>query len=175
MGRAYTELGRASSWSSGVLFVGLLCVNHAAHAQASNAAGVTAPPAQAPAPAVASAPPLPAVASAPAAPSRTPVFVALGVGAIATGSAVLTGIFANSEYQSAKSDCSPRCSDGDLSAGRTLAVASTIFTGIAIVGVGLGVTLLLLEERSEEPGAASFALGVTPDFGGARASAAWRF
>lgn len=103
------------------------------------------------------------------------MFIAFGVGAVATGGAALTGIFANGEYQAAKSDCSPTCSDSELSAGRALALTSTLFTGLAVVGVGLGVTLLVLEKPGDQPSTGSLALGVTPALGGARANAAWRF
>jgi tetratricopeptide (TPR) repeat protein len=145
--------------------------------QAAEAPKTTAPvipPPAAPPPAVPppAAPPPAPVATAP---SRTPMFIAFGVGAVGAASAVVTGILANSEYQSAKSDCSPHCSDGELSAGRVLAVTSTVFTGVALVGVGLGVTLLLLEKPSEGPSTGSLALSVAPTLGGARAGAAWRF
>ena len=144
----------------------------AAEAPKTTAAAPPPPAAAAPPPA---APPPPAPAPVATAPSRTPMFIAFGVGAVGAGGAVVTGILANSEYQSAKTDCSPRCTDGDLSAGRALAVTSTVFTGIALVGVGVGVTLLLLEKPSDGPNAGSLALSVAPALGGARASAAWRF
>ena len=102
------------------------------------------------------------------------MLIAFSVGAVSAGAAVVTGIFANSEYQSAKSDCSPRCSDGDLSTGRALALTSTVFTGLAVVGVGVGVTLLVLEKPGAS-GGDSLALSVVPTVDGARAGAAWRF
>lgn len=137
-----------------------------------------AEPPTAPAPAPRPVPtPVPAVSSPPvlARPSRTPMFVAFGVGAIASGGAVLTGVLAQSAYDQAKSDCSPRCSDSELAGGRALALTSTLLTGVALAGVGVGVTLLLLEAPRDAPAAGSLALRVVPDAAGARASAAWSF
>jgi hypothetical protein len=103
------------------------------------------------------------------------MLIAFSVGAIGAGGAVLTGILANNEYQRAQSDCSPRCSDGELSTGRALALTSTVFTGVAVLGVAAGVTLLLLEKPADTAAAGALALSVGPALGGARASAAWRF
>jgi tetratricopeptide (TPR) repeat protein len=128
------------------------------------------PAARAPAPSAPSSAPSSAVR-----PSRTPIFAALSVGAIATGGAVLTGLLAQNDYQRAKSECSPRCSDADLASGRVLALTSTLLTGVALAGVGVGVTLLLLEEPRDQPASGSLALSLVPVSTGARASAAWSF
>lgn len=135
----------------------------------------TPSPAPAPVAPPAVAPPAPVVAQAAPAPNRTPMLIAFGVGAVATGAAVVTGLFANSEYERAKSDCSPRCTDGELSPGRTLALTSTLFTGLAVVGVGVGVTLFVLEKPSGGAQVGSLSLRVAPSYDGARAGAAWRF
>jgi hypothetical protein len=135
-----------------------------------------APPAPAastpsPAPVLPATPPEPAPAHAP----RWPAFIVLGVGGVAAGGAVITGLIASSDSSHAKSTCSPTCSDADLSAGRTLALTSTILTGVAIVGVGVGVTLLLTS--GPDPAQTSLAprlhLAAAP--GAARADATWRF
>ena len=73
--------------------------------------------------------------------NRVPAYVALGIGAIAAGGAVLTGVLAQGEHNDAKDNCSPRCTDDELSSGRTLALTSTILTGVAIVGAGVGAVL----------------------------------
>jgi tetratricopeptide (TPR) repeat protein len=122
-----------------------------------------APP---PAPAAASPPPAPPpVAPPPVAPppvasspeakaSRVPAFVALGVGAAGVVGAVVTGILAKGEYDDAEKSCKPACTDDELASGRGLALTSTILTGVAVAGVGVGVTLLLLEPgKSDAPGA----------------------
>jgi hypothetical protein len=56
---------------------------------------------------------------------------------------VITGLLANAEYQDKKDSCSPHCSDEDLERGKRLALVSTISTGVALLGAGVGMTLLL--------------------------------
>jgi len=110
-----------------------------------------APPAPAPPPpppAQAAPPPPPPKAAPPPPPpasgsSKLPAFIAFGVGGAGAVTAVVTGILANSKYQDAKDDCSPKCSDEEVSSAKTLAWVSTIATGVAVVGAGVGVTLLL--------------------------------
>ncbi|HTA90945.1 MAG TPA: hypothetical protein VK745_15245 [Polyangiaceae bacterium] len=133
-------------------------------------AGGASPAAAPPANAVSPAPP-----PEPAHASRLPAFVAFGVGGVAAGAAVITGIIADSDYNSAKSSCSPACSDSQLSSGRTLALTSTILTGVAIVGVGVGVTLLLTS--GPDPAQTSLAprLHLAGAPGAAHADATWRF
>lgn len=136
-----------------------------------------ATPEPAPAPPPPAASPPPAEPAAPA-PNRLPAYVAFGAGGAGLVSAVVTGIVANGEYQSAKDECSPSCSEADVSTGRTMALVSTIATGVAIVGAGVGLTLLLTESDTSTGTAstrigASLTLGVTPE--GPRGSASWRF
>jgi hypothetical protein len=132
----------------------------------------TAPIAPAPTPTpVTAAPPEPA----PSHRSRLPAFIALGIGGLAAGGAVITGIVANSDYNDSKSSCSPACTDSQLSPGRTMALTSTILTGVAVIGVGVGVTLLLTS--GPDPAQTSFApsLHLAGAPGAARADATWRF
>ena len=152
-----------------------------ADAKANTTATPTSPSGVAPAPAAPTAPAAPA--PPPAAPpeqspthgSRLPAFIAFGIGGAALGGAVITGIIANADYHDAKSSCSPTCTDSELSSGRTLALTSTILTGVAIVGVGVGVTLLLTS--GPDPAQTSLAprLHLTGAPGAARADATWRF
>lgn len=81
--------------------------------------------------------------------SRLPAYVAFGVGGAGAVTAIVTGIIANAKYQSAKDVCSPRCTDDQLASGRTLAWVSTISTGVAIVGAGVGFTLLLTSSGND--------------------------
>lgn len=135
-------------------------------------AAPAAPAAAAPAPS-----PLPAPEPSTAHRSRLPAFFALGIGGLAVGGAVISGIIANTDYNDAKTSCSPACTDSQLSPGRTLALTSTILTGVAIVGLGVGVTLLL----TSGPDPAQTSLGLAPRLhltaapGAARAGATWRF
>jgi hypothetical protein len=68
-----------------------------------------------------------------------------GVGAL---TAVVTGIVANGKYQHAKNNCSPNCSDADISPAKSMALVSTIATGVAVIGAGVGITLLLTTSSS---------------------------
>jgi len=115
---------------------------------ATSAATAPAPTATATATATAAAPPPPAPPteqpSTKPEPNRLPAFIALGVGGVLAGGAVATGLMANSRYDDAKNSCSPRCNDSQLSGSRSLAITSTVLTGGAVVGVGVGVVLLLL-------------------------------
>ena len=139
-------------------------------------------PAVAPAPAPATSGPAPA-APAPTPspgprreePNRMPAFISLGVGGALAGASVVTGLVAKSKYDDAKSSCSPACSDSQLSGSRTFAITSTVLTGAAVLGVGLGVALLLTTDDPEPigKGAPRFDVALGPS--AAAASAAWSF
>jgi len=141
------------------------------------------PPPVAPVPAPARAPVAPAPEPAPKtapAPSkdegsvdRTPAYVAFGIGGVAAIGAVVTGILANSEYQNAKKDCSPACTDSELASGRTLATVSTIATGVAVIGAGFGVVLWLTTPSEAASTSARVRVGLGS--GGPRAEASFAF
>jgi tetratricopeptide (TPR) repeat protein len=140
-------------------------------------------PASAPQQTTAQPAPMPVAAPPPSAerepPNRIPAYVLLSVGGLAAGGAVITGVFAQSEYNDAEETCAKTqagCSDDEVSSGRTMALSSTILTGVAIVGVGVGVALwLTADSGSERPtsGAPRVNLALRP--GGAAAAASWRF
>jgi len=141
------------------------------------AASAPAPPAPAdkPAPATPTAIPV-AKPLAKAEPNRMPAFVSLGVGGVLAGASLATGLVANAKYTDAKDSCGHHCSDSQLSSSRKLAVASTVLTGAAVLGVGLGVALLLTTESDNDElgrGAPRFDLALGPT--AAAASAAWSF
>lgn len=121
----------------------------------------------------------PAAAERPAEkPNRIPAYIALSVGGVAAAGAILTGILAKSDYDDAKDSCSPHCTDDQLSAGRTMALTSTILTGVAVVGVGIGAALLLTSGSKSEatPAAAGVPrLYIGVGSRGAAAEATWRF
>ncbi|HEX2875532.1 MAG TPA: tetratricopeptide repeat protein [Polyangiaceae bacterium] len=108
-------------------------------------------------------------------PNRMPAFISLGVGGVLAGASLVTGLVAKSNYDDAKSSCSPGCSDSQLSSSRTFAITSTVLTGAAVLGVGLGVALLLTTDDSEPvgKGAPRFDVALGPT--AAAASAAWSF
>ncbi len=131
-----------------------------------------------PAPVAAPPPAAPTPAPAPAAEphrSRLPAYIVLGVGGLAVGGALVTGIIAKGKYDDAKSSCSPACSDAELSSSRSLALTSTILTGVAVVAAGVGITLLLTSPA--QPAQVSYLprldVGAAP--GAARAQASWSF
>ncbi|MGC4093666.1 MAG: tetratricopeptide repeat protein [Polyangiaceae bacterium] len=142
------------------------------------------PATQEPAPTPAPAPlavPTPAPTPPPpapqaAAPNRVPAFITLGVGAAAGVGALVTGLIAKGKYDDLKDSCSPACTDSQVSGSRSLALTSTILTGVAVVGVGVGVTLFVLSKPSESTARAqSLHLAVLPSADGASARASWRF
>lgn len=139
-----------------------------------NAQAAAAPP---PPPIAAQKEPAPASTPLPAAErSRLPAFIALGVGGLMAGGALTTGIIAQAKYDDAKESCGPYCRRDELSSSRTLALTSTVLTGAAALGIGLGVVLLLT--TPEDEGAVGsrvprWNVAVSPQ--AAAASAAWAF
>ena len=132
------------------------------------------PPKPAPPPAVVQpAPPPPAPppqASHRSSGARVAGFIVLGAGGVSAVTAVITGILANSEYQSAKDECSPRCPDSEVSKGENLAWVSTIATGVAVLGVGIGTTLILTSPSGSASSAPVLQVGFGPSGPSARAS-----
>ncbi len=100
-----------------------------------------------------------AIEKAPPAPNRSPAFIALGIGAAATAGAVLTGLVAQLEYDEKKESCVRPCPDSELALGKGMALANTVLAGVAVVAVGVGVTLYLSSEE-EAPTASSVDLAV---------------
>jgi len=147
----------------------------AAESEPAPAAAPPSPIAASPTPA---APPTPPAVIAPskAEPNRLPAFISLGVGGVLAGASLATGLVANAQYHDAKSSCGPHCSDSQLSGSRKLAITSTVLTGAAVLGVGLGVALLLTTEGDDAQlgkNAPRFDVALGPT--AAAASAAWSF
>ncbi len=140
-----------------------------------------APPATRLPPSPAARPPAktPAPAPAPhakAEPSRLPAFISLGVGGVLAGASLATGLLAKGTYDDAKRSCGRACSDSQLSSSRTFAITSTVLTGAAVLGVGLGVALLLTSGGDSDDlsrSAPRFDVALAPT--AASASAAWCF
>ena len=149
----------------------------------SKATETAAIPASAPPPPAAPTTTTTATATPPAAkphakaePNRLPAFISLGVGGVLAGASLATGLIAKSKYDDAKGSCGPHCSDSELSSSRTLAITSTVLTGAAVLGVGLGVVLLLTTQGGTDDlsqNAPRFDVALGPS--AAAASAAWRF
>jgi tetratricopeptide (TPR) repeat protein len=132
-------------------------------------APMATPPAAAPAPAPAAPAPPPRDSGAPVA-----VYALLGIGGAATLTAVITGIMAKSEYDKAKEACAPYCTRSEVSTSKTLALVSTVATGAAIIGGGLGLTLLFTSS-SGDASAPRTEVRVATDGTGPRASVRYRF
>lgn len=121
--------------------------------------------------------PLPAAEADREEPSRLPAYVILGVGGLSAIGAGVTGLLARSEYNEAEDTCAPGCSDAEVSSGRSLALTSTVLTGVAVVGVGVGTALYFMAAPKRETTTARAAprllVGAGPR--GAAAQASWSF
>lgn len=107
-------------------------------------------------------------------PSRVPAYVMLSLGALSGAGALITGLGAKSEYDTLSSDCElRRCTDNDLATGKSLALASTLLTGVSIVSVGIGAVLWFTQAPAPEQSSPQVNVAFGP--GGGAASAAWRF
>lgn len=134
-----------------------------------------APPPPAP-PKTAPPPPVPAPSPTAEVPSRLPAFISLGVGGLLGGGALATGLIAKAKYDDAENTCGHACSQEQVSSSRTFAMTSTVLTGAAALGIGLGVVLLLTTPESEtELGKAAPHWDVALGPHAAAASAAWSF
>jgi hypothetical protein len=104
---------------------------------------------------------------------RLPAFIALGIGGLGAGGAIVTEIVGSGRHDDPKLDCGTHCGpghDGDHS----LALATKVLAGIGAAGVGTGLVLMLTSPRKEAP-------ALTPsfkfNFSGTKvtAKAVWRF
>jgi tetratricopeptide (TPR) repeat protein len=108
-------------------------------------------------------------------PNRLPAFISLGVGGLMGSAALATGIVAQAKYDDAKSTCGRACRDDELSSSRTFALTSTVLTGAAVLGVGLGVVLLLTTPEDTEVARSAPRWDIALGPGSAAASAGWTF
>jgi hypothetical protein len=154
-------------------------IDEAVHS-APDSGSSTTEPAPAPPTPVAPAPPPSSSARPPAPPNRLPAYITLGVGGAAAIGAIVTGIVANGKYNDADAGCAKTpqgCSDSEVAPIKSMALASTILTGVAVLGVGAGAYLLLTAKPKSAQSASSFvpvlSAGVLPRAGGF--SARWTF
>ena len=113
----------------------------------------------------------------PEGPSRLPAYLVFTGAGLAAVGATVTGIMASNEHSDLEDTCSPYCSDDQVKSGKTLALVSTILTGVAVVGVGVGTVLWVTADGSEAaPTQARMPrLGFDVSGDGARARAKWSF
>jgi hypothetical protein len=109
--------------------------------------------------------------SKPASPLRLPGFLALGVGGLTAGGAVVAGV-AGSSHADQKLDCGSHCG---APTDRALSTTSKVLAGVAAASVGVGLVFLLTApSRAERPSfAPSLGLGVSATK--ATAKAVWTF
>jgi tetratricopeptide (TPR) repeat protein len=113
------------------------------------------------------------------APNRTGAYVLLGVGGASAVGAIITGIIAKGKFDKAdhgSSACKPNCPDDTVSPIKSMALVSTILSGVAVVSVGVGGVLFFTAKppASDAASAApSLQAGVAP--GGGKVEATWRF
>jgi hypothetical protein len=102
---------------------------------------------------------------------RVPAFIALSLGSLSAGGAVVTRIASNWPSADPKG-CNGRCPEGS----HTVQTTSTILAGIAVAAVGTGVVLALSDPgKARKRFAMAPVLGVSVSSNKAGASAAWRF
>jgi tetratricopeptide (TPR) repeat protein len=114
-------------------------------------------------------------AEEPEKPNRVPAYVLFSVAGASAVGAVLTGVFANAEFQDLKDRCAPNCSDDDVGGARTLATVSTVLTGVAVLGGGLGVVFWLNADSDSQQPKTGFNTRFEITARGALARAAWAF
>ncbi len=78
--------------------------------------------------------------------NRVPAYIAFGAGGLALTGAIITGIMAQNEHSEVEDRCSPNCTQDDISSGKRLALVSTVLTGAAVVGAGVGLVLWFGDE-----------------------------
>jgi len=125
------------------------------------------------------APPPTAPPPPPAGPNRTPAYISWGIGGAAVVGAVVTGLIAKGKYDDADAGCAKTptgCSDDDVQPIKNMALVSTILTGVAVVGAGVG-TWLFLSAKPAPTEAASIvprlSAGASPK--GASVGVSWSF
>jgi len=113
-------------------------------------------------------------------PNRMPAYLSWGIGGAAAVGAAVTGLLAKSKYDDAESGCAKTpegCSDSEVSPIKSMALVSTILTGVAVVGGGLGTYLYLSAGEPQQERATGvvprLSAGMTHRGGGFEAT--WRF
>jgi tetratricopeptide (TPR) repeat protein len=106
---------------------------------------------------------------------------AFGAGIVFGAGATLTAVQATSTYDELEQTCGQRCSRQQTHEGRTLALTSTVLTGLAVLATTAGVWAWLSSDESTAPPNSTPAASLAPDFDADYAKsrfmshATWRF
>lgn len=116
-------------------------------------------------------------------PDRTAASVVLGASGIVAVGSLITGLLARSQFNEAERSCGPRCPDAEVQPIRRMALVSTVLTGAAALGTGVGAYLWWSAGpssartgqtgRTGQPGRTG--VGVHLGSGGAQLGARWVF
>ncbi|MEN9579781.1 MAG: hypothetical protein RJA70_2790 [Pseudomonadota bacterium] len=75
-------------------------------------------------------------------PNLAPTYILLSIGGLSAAGALLTGVVANIEYNELKPICArDGCSNSEIATGSSLALTSTILTGVSVLSVATGIVL----------------------------------
>ena len=80
---------------------------------------------------------------------RIPTLVAFGLGGLSAGGAVASGIAAGQSHGNDPSSCDSRCAEQGVRQQRALFVTTGVLTGLAAVGIGVGITLYIKASKDE--------------------------
>jgi hypothetical protein len=93
-----------------------------------------------------------------------PSYVLFSVAGVSLAGALLTGGFAQAEYNDLKKQCAPTCANSETANARTLAGFSTVLTGAAIASAAVGAVLWFTigSDHSETHASTSAGIAFTP-------------
>lgn len=84
-------------------------------------------------------------------PNLAPAYILFSVGGLSAAGALLTGVVAQSEHDQLSESCKPTCTDSQVATGESLALTSTILTGVSVVSVAAGAIWWATAGNSEGP------------------------
>jgi tetratricopeptide (TPR) repeat protein len=110
-----------------------------------------------------------------AAPSKIPAYALFAVAGVTAAGSILTGILAQGEHSDLEDSCAPHCTEDQVATGKTLALTSTILTGVAVVTGAVGAVLFFNESSQESAKHRGPQVGVAVGPAAGLAQARWRF
>ena len=104
-------------------------------------------------------------------PSRTPAWIALGVGVAATGAFAYFGLKGLSQWN----DCHDGCAQSHVDDGNHAWIGADVSLGVALVSFGVATYFFLRHDDAPSPTTSTIGAGVAPVRGGAAASMGFTF